>query len=429
MGLQFGDEGKGKVVDFLSGFHGIVVKYNGGRNAGHTVVTDAGTFKFHLIPSGSLRAREIVLANGMTIDPFYLVEEIRNARAANPDIKVLVSRMAHVVTELHMYLDTKEEEARGALKIGTTAMGIGPAYEDKYGRTGIRMGDLASPEVLKAKLSLMTRMKASLLKGSKYEKPEELDRIVAELAGAGREISGYMCDTEVYLDGCHGRKADILFEGSHGTLLDVDFGMYPYVTSSNTLAGAVSVGSGFSFRRVHNVIGVVKTYMSRVGEGPFPTEISGNEADRLREMGHEYGTTTGRPRRVGWLDLQLLKYSIMINDVDSLALTSLDTLGKMSEVRVGTGYRKDGKEITGIIRSMKELEGLEVKYRSFQPWGELSDGQVEDMMRRGKEAMPDSLKEFITFVEDSTGKPAEFISLGKKREMTLVSGVFAGRVK
>ena len=420
VGLQFGDEGKGKIVDFLSEMHQVVVKFNGGRNAGHTVVTQAGTFKFHLIPSGSLRAKEVILANGMTIDPIFLMEEIKNAKAANPAIRVRVSRLAHVVTELHTFLDKCEEEARGEFKIGTTAKGIGPTYEDKYARTGVRMDDLGNPDILKAKLQLIIKMKGTLLHGSKYEDQAEVDRIVRELHEAGKAVSEYLCDTEIMINSHFSEGMSILFEGSHGTMLDVDFGMYPYVTSSNTISGTLSVSSGFSFRKVGKVIGVVKTYMSRVGEGPFPTELHGPKADTLREIGHEYGTTTGRPRRVGWLDLQLLKYAVMINDVDSLALTSLDTLGQLDQIRVATGYYRDGERIEGIIRKNDDLKGLEVRYMEFSPWGKLSDEAIMKIVENGIEAMPPSMKEFVRTIESATGRSAGFISLGNRREKTLV---------
>ncbi len=425
VGLQFGDEGKGKVVDFLAGRHDVVVKYNGGRNAGHTVVTKAGTFKFHLIPSGSLRAKEIILANGMTIDPMFLVEEIENAKKANPHIRIFVSKLAHVVTEIHTYLDTAEEAARGKMKIGTTAKGIGPAYEDKYGRTGVRMEDLLSPELLKEKLSLIVKMKDSLLRESKYGVPAEIDRIVLELSATGKKVAEFLCDTEQLLNDRYRSGDSILFEGSHGAMLDVDFGMYPYVTSSNTISGAISASTGFPARKLQKIVGVVKSYTSRVGDGPFPTEIHGDMASTLRDLGREYGTTTGRPRRVGWLDLQLVKYAVMINDVDTIALTSVDTLGKLDTVRVATGYYRNGKEVAGIVRHLGDLDGIEVRYREFKPWGALEDSQISDIVENGQDSMPVSMREFIDFVQERCGRPVEFVSLGNLREKTLILGSLA----
>ena len=288
VGLQFGDEGKGKVTDYLSAKHDVVIRYNGGGNAGHTVVTQTGTFKFHLIPSGALQAEVVILTNGMVIDPIALNDEIKRLKELNPKIKIEVSEHASVVTDLHKFLDLAEEDARKALRIGTTAQGIGPTYEDKYGRTGLRMADLLDPVILKEKMLLVTRMKQSLIEGSEFIYESRLDDMVLKLHESGKILKPYLKDTCNSIQKYYSEGKNIMFEGAHGALLDIDFGIYPYVTSSNTVAGAITNDSGFSFRKVREVIGVAKAYVSKVGNGPFPTEIKGKNAEFLRQLGSEY---------------------------------------------------------------------------------------------------------------------------------------------
>lgn len=411
VGLQFGDEGKGKIVDYLSGSFDVVAKYNGGSNAGHTVVTDDRTFKFHLVSSGSLSAKHVVLGNGMAIDPAILTEEIRSIREYNHDVQIHVSRDAHVVTPMHKLLDVEEENVRGSLKIGTTAQGIGPAYEDKYARTGIRMEELGSVTDMTEKLKVILAMKGKLLSGTPYAEKKGLDSMVSGLHELGNGLKPFLCNTARKLHEFDNDGLELLFEGSHGTLLDIDHGMYPYVTSSNTIAGAISSGAGFSFRRIKNVIGVVKAYMSKVGSGIFPTEILGSEADRLRTEGNEYGTTTGRPRRVGWLDLKLLKYAIRLNDVDYLALTRVDTLGIFDTIRVVTGYGNPDEEFSS---SDKNLE-----FQEFQGWGKLDNDKLADITRHGFNALPENLARYIDFIEKNVGRKINIVSVGSKRNLTI----------
>lgn len=418
LGLQFGDEGKGKVTDYLSEQYSTVVRFNGGNNAGHTVVTESGKHKFHLIPAGALRSRSVVLGNGMVIDPFGLLEEIGKLKLVHAEVTIKISRLAHVVTPLHKYLDKAEEEVRAKLRIGTTAQGIGPTYEDKSARTGIRMVDLLHRDILSDKVETIFRMKKALLEGSDFSTEKARNEMVENLLKAGKEIEKYLDYTEDFIYDAYERGESILFEGAHGTMLDLDFGIYPFVTSSNTLSGAVSHGSGFPFRKVDRVIGVVKSYTSRVGEGPFPTEVFGNDADKMREAGGEYGTTTGRPRRVGWLDLSLLAYAIRINDVDTLALTKIDTLGQMDVIRVGESYSLDGKRISYIPRSLEELGRVQVSYREFEPWGDLSD-----LGKNGKSIeyseLPEQVRDYISYIEKSLKRPIEVISLGADRNKTI----------
>ena len=419
LGLQFGDEGKGKIVDYLSESSDAVIKFNGGSNAGHTVVTDEGKFKFHLVPSGALRAGEVILGNGMTIDPFLLDQEMNNLSKFKEKINVKISKSAHVVTPMHRYLDQAEETARGSLSIGTTAQGIGPTYEDKYARTGIRIADLSNRGLLEEKIELIYRMKRSLLENSEYASEQNRRAMAEKLYEIGLKLKHLTCDTEIYLNDLANKGKNLLFEGSHGSMLDVDFGTYPFVTSSNTTSGAVSTGSGLSLRRVDRIVGVVNSYMSRVGFGPFPTELPAAEGDRLRTIGNEYGTTTGRPRRVGWLDLVLLKYTIMINDVDSIALTRVDTLGKLERIKIGYEYVLDGKTLDSLPKSNEDLARVSVKYRDFKSWGDLGDDRIREIIGKGFDNLPAELKEYIDFIEQKLGKDVDIISLGEKRSMTL----------
>ena len=416
LGLQFGDEGKGKITDFLSSRFQVSVRFNGGGNAGHTVVANGKTFKFHLIPSGSLRCETVILGNGMVIDPHALVQEMENLRNSGCTSRILISKMAHVVTPMHKVLDMKEESVRSKLSIGTTAQGIGPTYEDKYARTGIRMVDLLNPEIIGQKIETIFRMKESLLQDTEYSDPAKRQKMADELNEVGVKLMPFMDYTELEIFRQYRKGKSILFEGAQGTMLDIDFGMYPFVTSSNALAGALSLGSGFPFRKVDYVIGVAKAYMSRVGSGPFPTELQGDDGNKLRELGHEYGTTTGRPRRVGWLDLPMLRYSIMMNDVDALAITRLDTLGLMDRIRVCTGYLKDGQEINYVPRSFDELSQIQLEYVDVKPWGPIKPGDNG----YSYQSLPEEMVRYINIIEENLGVPVDIISLGEGRENTIV---------
>ena len=417
LGLQFGDEGKGKITDFLSDRFEVAVRFNGGGNAGHTVVTDGRTFKFHLVPSGSLRCETVVLGNGMVIDPFALKDEIQKLRESGGNAEIKISKMAHVVTPMHKELDKKEEEIRSKLSIGTTAQGIGPTYEDKYARTGIRMVDLLSKTILDEKVETIYRMKENLLKDTKFSQQTERQALSSALLEVGKYVKQFLDYTENIIYEKYSNGKNILFEGAQGTMLDIDFGMYPFVTSSNALSGALSTGAGFSFRKVDFVLGVVKAYTSKVGAGTFPSEIEGKEADRLRDLGHEYGTTTGRPRRVGWLDLPLLKYATRMNDVDALAITKIDTLGKMDKIKVCTGYRKNGKSIDYIPRNLEEVDGIDLELREFEPWGE---PDYDKVVKNGFNGLPEKMKEYIEFIVDYLKIPVDIVSLGETRNMTIV---------
>ncbi len=418
LGLQFGDEGKGKITDFLSDRYDSVVRFNGGNNAGHTVVSELGKFKFHLLPSGSLRAGEVVLGNGMVIDPISLVDEIDTLRKSRPNLKILLSKKAHIVTEIHRYLDKAEESKRAGANIGTTAKGIGPTYEDKYARTGIRAIDLLSLDILKGKIEIIHSMKQSLLEGSKFSDPAERDKVAQDLFNAGKRLKEYLCDVHNVLRQHSDSGKNILFEGANGTLLDVDFGIYPFVTSSNTIAGSVWAGTGFPLRRVDRITGVVKAFTSRVGEGPFPTELFDDHAKYLREKGQEFGTTTGRPRRIGWLDFPLLRYSIKLNDVDTLAVTRLDTLGGIDRIRVCESYRINGRSVDEFDGSL-DLNKAEPVYADLKPWKAFSQDEAKTYVSGGFESLPNELYDYLRYIEEGTGKKIEVASIGETRELTI----------
>ncbi|OWP56693.1 MAG: adenylosuccinate synthase [Thermoplasmatales archaeon B_DKE] len=418
VGLQFGDEGKGKITDYLSDQYDSVVRFNGGNNAGHTVVSELGKFKFHLLPSGSLRAGEVVLGNGMVIDPISLVDEIKMLKKSRPNLKILLSKKAHVVSEIHRYLDKAEESKRSSGNIGTTAKGIGPTYEDKYARTGIRVIDLLSRELLKQKIGIIYSMKQSLLEGSPFSGIVEREKVADQLYEAGKKLQEYFCDVQIVLNQHLEHGKSILFEGANGTLLDVDFGIYPFVTSSNTIAGSVWSGTGFPVRKVERIMGVVKAFTSKVGSGPFPTEISGKESDYLREKGQEFGTTTGRPRRMGWLDFPLLRYSIKLNDVDTLAITRLDTLGGIDKLRICESYRVNGKTVDEFDGSM-DIGSVEPVYVDLKPWKTFGKEDALKYVKTGFESLPDEMYDYLRYIEEGTGKKIEVASIGENREMTI----------
>ncbi len=420
MGLQFGDEGKGKITDFISKNYDDVVRFNGGSNAGHTVVINGNKFKFHLIPSGALQSDTVILGNGMVIEPEELISEIKLLTNANKKIIIKISSGAHIVTKMHKLLDKKEESIRSKLNIGTTSQGIGPTYEDKYARTGIRMIDLSNKNILKNKIETIYNMKMELLKDSVYSDEQERNRMIDELYNMGQSILKYMDYTEITVNEAYNNGRNILFEGAQGGMLDIDFGIYPFVTSSNTISGALSTGSGFSYRKVDKVIGVFKAYTSKVGAGPFPSEIINDST--LRDLGSEYGTTTGRPRRVGWLDLPLLKYTAMINDVDSLAITKVDILGKLDTIRVATKYILDGKEINYFPKRLEDFDKLKLEYKEFKGWGNIENDA--DIINNGYSALPEKMKWYIEFIENETHKNIDIISLGEDRKMTIVKQIF-----
>ncbi|WP_048104003.1 adenylosuccinate synthase [Aciduliprofundum sp. MAR08-339] len=392
IGLQFGDEGKGKIVDFLSKDFDIIARFSGGSNAGHSVVHDGKKFKLHLIPSGVLRGKIGVLGNGMVVDLEALKGEVEILLSEGIEPKLVISSRAHVVTSFHREVEVMEDELIG---IGTTRRGIGPTYETKAKRVGLRMGDLFYEDMIFKRLELMTKLWGI------YD-DERVRREARKLHALALEFKESVKNTELWLNAAMDSGKSVLFEGSQAVLLDIDFGTYPYVTSSNTIVGGICTGLGVSPRRIHRVIGVMKPYMTRVGSGPFPTEIFGEYARELREKGGEYGATTGRPRRVGWLDMPLLRYATLVGAVDEIALTKVDVIYGMKNVPVAWEYRCSGENNTYPPYNFEECEPV---YREYGGWDSIED---------------EEFREFISMIEGETGARVKLVSYGADRENTRI---------
>lgn len=433
VGLQWGDEGKGKIVDLLADTHDGVVRYNGGANAGHTVVVEGQKYALHLIPSGILYpGKAAIIGNGVVVDPEQLLHELETLADRGVDTSgLLVSDRAHVVMPYHKREDevreavlrktSDETEGRpGAVQagqIGTTKRGIGPCYADKAQRSGaIRMGDLTRPEVLRTKLEIACRFKNNLLGGLEDDEGETFDpqALAARMEEVGRRLEPMICDT-VYL--LHEMLADnkrLLFEGGNATLLDVDHGTYPFVTSSVCSALGIGAGTGVPPQRIGRILGVMKAYTTRVGAGPMPTELHDQTADQIRHAGREFGTTTGRPRRVGWLDLVAVRYSAMVNGATCIALTMLDVLGGVGPIRVCTGYRIDGRTIDRFLpdgQALREAEPIYEELEGFEPF---------ESTATDRQQLPDGARRLLDFIERHVGLPIEVVSMGPDRAQTLV---------
>lgn len=415
VGAQWGDEAKGKIVDVLGHEAGFVVRYSGGNNAGHTVITGGQTFKFHLLPAGILhRGTTSILGGGMVICPRSLIEELERTRQMHPDLgELAISSTAHVVFPYHRLLDQLEESARGANKIGTTHRGIGPCYTDKVQRIGIRFGEFIDPAVFKLRLSEVLRFKNRLIELLGGE-PLEFESLFAEYTAYADTLRPYVRETETQLQSAVRSGKKVLFEGAQGTFLDLDHGTYPYVTSSHPTAGGACLGTGIGPRSIDNVLGVCKAYTTRVGEGPFPTELLDATGDQIRRQGHEYGTTTGRPRRCGWLDLVALRHSAGINSLSGLILTRLDVLAGIRKLKVAVGYQRDGAPTDAMPVERSAWESVTPVYEEL-------DGWTEDLRAaRSWDDLPDTTKAYIRHVEMFTETPAAILSVGPDRDETII---------
>ncbi|MDR3166082.1 MAG: adenylosuccinate synthase [Synergistaceae bacterium] len=420
IGAQWGDEGKGRVVDALAQEVGVVVRYQGGANAGHTVIAEGKKHVFHLLPSGMLYPNRLcIIGNGVVLEPEQLIKEINELAPAPGDIgtKLVVSRAAHVVMPYHKRLDAASEAFRKKNNpdavIGTTGRGIGPCYVDKYNRIGVRAEDLVSPESLEKKLRLNMAEKNPLLEKIYGEPPIEFESIYRQALEWGDFLRPYLGDSSFEIASAIERGERVLFEGAQGTLLDVDHGTYPFVTSSSCVAGGCCTGGALGPGRIDRVIGVVKAYCSRVGEGPFPTEDRGEVGETLRQNGGEFGATTGRPRRCGWLDMAALRYSVMVNGLDVLALTKLDVLSGMDELKVCVAYEMDGKRVSVFPNSAYGLEKVRPVYESFKPW-------KEDISGCGSfEELPSAARDYVDYIERDSGVRVGLIGVGPGRESTI----------
>ncbi len=419
VGLQWGDEGKGKIIDYLSKGVDYIVRFQGGNNAGHTVVVDGEKFIFHLIPSGILRKDKVcVIGNGVVVDPEVLVHEIETLKKSGITItpkNLKLSYYSHLIMPYHKNLDILREGAR-VNKIGTTKRGIGPCYVDKLTRCGIRLIDLIDPKRLYSKLKDNVLEKNVLVEKIFGSKKISFSKILEEYSSYAKILKPFCEDVVELLYQANKNNKSILFEGAQGTFLDVDFGTYPFVTSSNTIAQNASVGSGFPFSAINRVIGVTKAYTTRVGEGPFPTEIKTKYSDFLREKGSEFGATTGRPRRCGWLDLVLLRRSVIINGVDSLVLTKLDVLDNIKDIDLCVGYSYKGKKIKGFPLDIDNWDKIKPLYKTVKGWS----GDIENV--RDYKKLPSEARDYIRIIEDYTGVPIEIVSVGSKREAVILRG-------
>ncbi len=420
VGMQFGDESKGAVVDYLARDADLVVRYNGGANAGHTVATGDLELKFRLMPSGALWGKRLVIGNGVVVDPKVLLDEIKALREVGVEPNLLVSRKAHVVMPYHKVIDA----GKMAGSLGTTRRGIGPTYADKARRTdAIRVDDLVGPR-FRERLESVLRFKLDELVAygivrREEDLPKYLEEVYGEYSEYGRELRPYAGEAYLEVNRALDEGKVVLFEGAQGTLLDLDHGTYPYVTSSNPVAGGACVGVGVGPTRIDRVIGVAKAYTTRVGAGPFPTEIHDELGDRIREKGGEYGTVTGRPRRCGWLDLPMLRYSIMINGITEIALRKLDVLGGIRPLKVAVAYEVDGEEREVMTPFVSDLGRVRPVYEELDGWEELSPGEWGRVARQGYDALPRGARDYVEFIEERLGVPVTMVGVGPRREDTI----------
>ena len=417
VGAQWGDEGKGKIVDILAERSDCVARFQGGNNAGHTVVVDGKSFFLHLIPSGILHpGKKCVIGNGVVLDPKVCLEEIEDLKTKGyfkDDSQLLISDCVHVIMPYHREIDVARENSSSGTKIGTTGRGIGPCYGDKIMRFGIRMGDLLDKKHLREKLAHILEEKNFLLTEFFKKQAFDVDQLTEEYYEYGQKLKKYIGDSSSYISEALTKNKKVLFEGAQGILLDVDHGTYPYVTSSNTVAGAASSGLGVSPFAIRKVLGIFKAYTTRVGTGPFPTELKDETGDYLQKQGHEFGTTTGRRRRCGWIDLVGLQYAIRVCGMTSLAMMKLDVLSGLSEIKMCVSYRHQGKLLSSYPRDSQVLWECEPVYETLEGWKE-NLSQIQEFKK-----LPKSTQKYIQTIESMLGIPIDMISVGPSREQLI----------
>lgn len=415
IGLQWGDEGKGKIVDLLAADADIIARFQGGANAGHTVWVDDQKYILHLIPSGIIHPdKECYIGNGVVLDPFGIKEELEFLKSKNIDTtgRLWVSPAANLVLPYHKLIDSIEEKNRGTDSLGTTKRGIGPAYVDKVARQGIRIADMFQPDRLKKRLELHRKIKDKYLTGSTDERAD-IDRTYKELIELAKMFEPLVVDVPLRLHQAYQQKRTILFEGAQGSMLDVDLGTYPFATSSNTTTGGALTGLGISYRMIDEVVGIVKAYSSRVGAGPFPTELVDDMGEKLRHFGDEYGATTGRPRRCGWIDLVALRYAVRINGVDSIAVTKLDVLDNFDSIKVCTEYELNGKRLSEVPLDLADLAHVKPHYETLPGWNDDTTGLTDF------NSLPQKAKEYLRFIADDLKVKIALVSTGAKRRDTI----------
>ncbi len=416
VGSQWGDEGKGRVIDLLAADSDLVVRYQGGNNAGHTVWIGDQKFAVHLIPTGILRGKLSVLGAGMVIDLDVLLEEESDLSSRGIPVRgnYLISENAHLILPYHKLIEEAEEKRRGAQAIGTTRRGIGPAYEDKAARRGIRVGDLRDRDDLAARLQDAVTLKNAILKNVYKARPADPDRIYHDLTVLHDHFADAICDTSVVVQEALAAGKRVLFEGAHGTLLDIDWGTYPYVTSSNPLSGDVAIGAGISPKAVGTIIGAAKAYTTRVGAGPFPTELDESIASKMRDSGGEFGSTTGRARRIGWFDAMVVRKSVRLNGIEALAITHLDVLDQFDEIPVCVGYRIEGKDIPHLPNQIQQFAKCQPVYETVPGW------KSETSKATRYSDLPANAQRYIARIEELAGAPVTIVLVGREREQTIV---------
>jgi len=416
VGAQWGDEGKGKIVDLLAQHSDVVCRYNGGPNAGHTILVGEETYKLRHLPAGILSGKDCVIGAGCVVDPGSLCEELDDLeRRGFSTERLHLSGNAHLVMPWHLAIDQASERRLGKLKIGTTRRGIGPTYADKAYRLGIRVQDLLDPKILRQKIEVALAEKNLWLERVYGVDPVGLDEVAARSEEYAQRLRPYIADTSLLVDQALRDGKQVLLEGAHGTLLDIDHGTYPFVTSSPTVAGGATTGIGIGPTRIDSVLGVAKAYLTRVGEGPFPTEIEGPDQERVRELGGEYGTVTGRERRCGWLDLVGLRYAARLSGFTALALTKLDVLSAFSELPVCVRYRlPSGEETADFPAHQSDFHGAEPVYEVLPGWEE-PIGEVEELSD-----LPEAARRYVAFVEQELDVPVTLVGTGAERERVLV---------
>ena len=426
VGAQWGDEGKGKIVDVLSENFSIVARYAGGHNAGHTVIVNGRKFILQLIPCGVLRAgRRGVIGNGVVLDPMAFLKEVDALCAAGIQVagNLFVSNRAHVILPYHRMIELASENAPGRVKIGTTSRGIGPAYEDKMGRRGLRVADLLDLELLKTHIENACREKNLIAHALFNSEPLDPDKMYAEYAAASAKVAPFVCDTALLLNKALVEGESVMFEGAQGTMLDIDHGTYPFVTSSSATSGGAVIGTGIAPTAIDVVIGVTKAYCTRVGGGPFPSEAMDDKGDALRARGNEFGAVTGRPRRCGWIDLPLLRYAGMINGISWLVVTKLDVLDEFDQIPVCVGYKVDGKKTDEVPAQDSGFKKIECVYRNMPGWRTSTQGVTK------LEKLPKAAREYLNFLEKESGSRIGVISTGPEREQTMFVDEFAAKLE
>ena len=413
IGTQWGDEGKGKVVDYFSKNADYVVRYQGGNNAGHTIKVGEEVYKLHLIPSGVIQGKTGVIGNGVVLDPEMLIKEIDELTKRGIKPKLLISDRTNIIMPYHKILDGAEEKYLGDKKIGTTKRGIGPCYSDKVARKGIRAVDLSDKNTLSKKLDEIIPVKQRILDVYNIDKKLDKKEILDTYVIYGEKLKDFITTTHIELNNAIQNGKNILLEGAQGTMLDVDYGTYPYTTSSHTIAGGATIGTGIGPKHIENIIGIVKAYTTRVGEGPLPTELFDETGEYLQQKGHEFGTTTSRPRRCGWLDLVVLRHSTMISGVTKLAITKLDVLNGLKQVKICTQYQLGKRKIDFFPANIEDVKKCKPIYKEFKGWNKID----KDVKKRSD--LPKEAQKYLQYIEKELQVPIALVSVGPGRKETM----------